>query len=295
MEKGAKLSWTCATGASSYNLYWSRKKDAKISGRKITGITSSSYTHADNSLKGKRPKYYQLAAVDSAGVEFSISDEVEINITTIQDSSSLSGGQSSAPVDRIIDVSSKLKPGQTVNGVRVDLDYDAMTIPDQFQVIFDGAVIGDTGYVGYLRDPNNNYCSAEINAAQTTPGYGTLDVSAGGPDSSVTIRVSSPCNQTAWIWAAKAYFSLGGPYDCKSGAITVSLSPQEAIKKGALWSIDSGTSWLKSGGTVWGVATGIQKLTFKDVSGYTSPSAQDVGVNPSETATTSGAYKKQGV
>jgi len=69
------ISWTASDGASSYNVYWSTSSGVtKSSGTKISGITSTSYTHSG--LTNGVDYYYVITAVFSDGVETPESLEV---------------------------------------------------------------------------------------------------------------------------------------------------------------------------------------------------------------------------
>lgn len=104
---------------------------------------------------------------------------VEVNAT-----GSASGGYSGAPQDQTIDAASQLV-GYTVTGVSVGITYDAYTIPDRFQIIYEGRVIYDSGVVS---------------------GAGSPTADATGTSPYVTIRVTTPSAGTAWVWSASVSF-----------------------------------------------------------------------------------------
>jgi hypothetical protein len=108
-------------------------------------------------------------------------------VNTVTVTASMSGNYSEFPVDREIDGSSALG-GRTVTSVDVRVLCDPLTIPDQFQIIYMGSVIGDTGVVGAeLGDP-----SVDI----------PLNASADGSSAVVTIRVRTGELGTDWNWDA---------------------------------------------------------------------------------------------
>ncbi|MBF0633744.1 MAG: hypothetical protein HQK85_03715 [Nitrospinae bacterium] len=103
---------------------------------------------------------------------------------TVSATGSASGGYSSAPQDQTIDGSSQLV-GYTVTGVSVTLTYEAYTVPDQFQIIYEGSVIFDSG---------------------VTSGGGSTTIDVGGSSPYVTIRVMTPDSGTAWVWDASVAY-----------------------------------------------------------------------------------------
>lgn len=102
-------------------------------------------------------------------------------------SGSGSGGYSAAPQDQVIDGSAQLA-GRVVKGVKVTLTYDAISIPDQFQIIYQGATLGDSGMVSY---------------------GGVVTGQGSGNSPQVTIRViSSPDQGTVWNWSASVEYFI---------------------------------------------------------------------------------------
>ncbi len=68
----AKLTWSPAGGATSYNIYWSRTPGVtKLNGTKISGVTTTSYSHV--ALTSGLTYYYVVTAVNSTaeGIESS--------------------------------------------------------------------------------------------------------------------------------------------------------------------------------------------------------------------------------
>jgi len=67
--------WQAVEGASSYNLYWSKKLDVTItSGKIIKNINTTEYTHPN--LDNGSPYYYSLTAVNAGG-ESALSEELK--------------------------------------------------------------------------------------------------------------------------------------------------------------------------------------------------------------------------
>ncbi len=77
-----------------------------------------------------------------------------------------------------------------------------------------------------------------------------------------------------------------------TGAVMATLGPPEAVTAGAQWQIDGGT-WLDSGYTQGGVATGTHVVAFKVVSGWDTPAVATVEVVQAQTALTGGNYTRQ--
>jgi len=81
------------------------------------------------------------------------------------------------------------------------------------------------------------------------------------------------------------YISVSNP----TGSLTVTISPQGAIEKGAKWKVDS-EAWQSSGATVSGLGAGSHTLTFSDVAGWTKPGDKNVTITSGQTTTESGTY-----
>jgi len=97
------------------------------------------------------------------------------------------GVYSATPVDRVIDGSAVIG-GRTVVRVQVRVLCDPFTVPDRFEIIYMGNVIGDTGMVGEdLGDPGENIL---------------LTGKANGLSPTVTIRVVTGPLGTDWHWDA---------------------------------------------------------------------------------------------
>jgi hypothetical protein len=91
-----------------------------------------------------------------------------------------------------------------------------------------------------------------------------------------------------WIESATACaVSIPGP-----GNLQVTISPQAAVDAGAGWSIDGGSIWQESGETLTGLTifNNPYTVTFRPVSGWTSPAEQSVTIESGETATPNAVY-----
>lgn len=104
-----------------------------------------------------------------------------------------SGSYSPTPIDTIIDGRS-VTGNHTVTKVDVSVLCDPHTVADQFQIIYQGNVIADTGMVGQdLGDPGEDI---------------PLNGSASGSSPFVTIRVVSGPLGTDWHWDATVTYHL---------------------------------------------------------------------------------------
>ncbi len=95
-------------------------------------------------------------------------------------SGAASGGFAGGPQDEAVDGSGAVA-GKSVTGVRCTLDYQAFSIADRFQILYQGGVIADSGLVS---------------------GSGSIQGTAGGGSAQVVIRVLTPSGGTAWNWSA---------------------------------------------------------------------------------------------
>jgi sugar lactone lactonase YvrE len=85
------------------------------------------------------------------------------------------------------------------------------------------------------------------------------------------------------------YFTVNAPPATPSGSLVVNLSPAGAVSAGAQWQVDGG-SYYSSGGVVPVLTPGSHTVSFKSVSGYTTPSSQTVTINANAQTTASGTY-----
>ena len=74
-----------------------------------------------------------------------------------------------------------------------------------------------------------------------------------------------------------------------TGSLTVNLFPAGAVSAGAQWQVDGG-SYRNSGDTATGLAPGSHNVSFKSVSGYTTPAGHSVSIASGGSTTDSGTY-----
>ncbi|MDE3067354.1 MAG: DUF5050 domain-containing protein [Verrucomicrobiota bacterium] len=99
---------------------------------------------------------------------------------------------------------------------------------------------------------------------------------------------SSPGDQDVTINNAVTATTTG-TYSTQIGSLQVTLAPAGAVSVGAQWQVDGG-AFQNSGATVSGLSVGSHLVAFKPVSGWTTPSSQNVTVNADQTTTATGTY-----
>lgn len=111
------------------------------------------------------------------------------------DSSSFSGGES-FPTEQVVTLGTSL--GNVV------LIFDALSIPDKYIVIFDGAEVINTGYrgdVSYQAALDAELASRGLPPETITfPGFGTANFNKTTATTTATIRVYAPLSGTAWSY-----------------------------------------------------------------------------------------------
>jgi hypothetical protein len=75
----------------------------------------------------------------------------------------------------------------------------------------------------------------------------------------------------------------------QTGSLKVDLLPAAAITAGAQWQVDGG-AYRNSGETVTGLSTGSHAVTFKTVTGYTTPASLSVTILNNALTTATGTY-----
>ena len=84
------------------------------------------------------------------------------------------------------------------------------------------------------------------------------------------------------------YFRVIAPTP-NTGSLTVNLSPSGAVSAGAQWRVDSG-SYRNNGDTATGLTPGSHAVSFKSVSGYTTPADKSVSITSGANKIDSGSY-----
>jgi len=77
------------------------------------------------------------------------------------------------------------------------------------------------------------------------------------------------------------------------GSLIVNIKPDTASSEGAMWKIENG-SWQNSGVTVSNLTIGIYKVYFGSISGWNTPSSQNVTISSNQTSTLEVTYEELG-
>jgi hypothetical protein len=85
------------------------------------------------------------------------------------------------------------------------------------------------------------------------------------------------------------YFTVNAPPATPSGSLVVNLSPAGAVSAGAQWQVDGGVYYV-NGGVATALSPGSHTVSFKPISGYTTPANQIVTINANAQTTASGTY-----
>jgi hypothetical protein len=74
-----------------------------------------------------------------------------------------------------------------------------------------------------------------------------------------------------------------------TGLLQVTISPVGAISAGAQWQVDGG-AWQNSGVSVSNLSVGIHTVSYKNISGWSTPSSQTASIIANTTTITNGVY-----
>lgn len=74
-----------------------------------------------------------------------------------------------------------------------------------------------------------------------------------------------------------------------TGALQVTLNPAGAVSAGAQWQVDGG-AWQNSGVSVSNLSVGIHTVSYKNISGWSTPSSQTASIIANTTTITNGVY-----
>ena len=125
----------------------------------------------------------------------------------------------------------------------------------------------------YLRTPiyiSANQLQYNVTVQSATGSWSVIVTNAG-------LAASNP--QTFSVYTAAA----------NTGSLVVNLSPAGAVSAGAQWQVD-GTGYNNSGQAVGSLTPGQHQITFKSISGYSTPASFAVNVVASQQTTTNATY-----
>ncbi len=127
---------------------------------------------------------------------------------------------------------------------------------------------------------NSGATATELIVGSHTVSYSTVT----GWDTPANHYVTVYYNQTA---------TDSGTYIQQTGALKVTISPQDAIDAGAKWRVDGG-EWRNSGDTAEELTAENHTISFKAVMGWVPPSSRSAAINDGETTSTEGIYVSEG-
>ena len=115
--------------------------------------------------------------------------------------------------------------------------------------------------------------------------------------SEIDYLIRTDTNAATWFvmvingdqYSNTGFFSVTAPPTSPTGSLVVNLSPAAAVTAGAQWQVD-GTGFNNSGQTVAALAPGSHSVTFKAVSGYTTPTSFSVNIVANAQTTTNATY-----
>jgi len=85
------------------------------------------------------------------------------------------------------------------------------------------------------------------------------------------------------------YFTVNAPPTSPTGSLVVNLAPSAATSAGAQWQVD-GTGYNVSGQVIGYITPGSHTISFKPVSGYTTPASQIITITANAQTTASATY-----
>ncbi|HZX47734.1 MAG TPA: hypothetical protein VFF47_00775 [Nitrospirota bacterium] len=250
LAHGIIIRWQLVPGATSYNIYWSTTPDVKVSGNKITDVTSP-YTHED--LIFGETYYYIVTAVKN-----SVEEEASLETATLPGMDYISGGSEHVAVlknDGTVWTWGLNTWGQLGDGTMTDsptpvqvqgmTDVIAVAADRRMTMALksDGTVWtwGENSY-GVLVDESES----GVERASPRQVIGLTDVVAIATGWSAGMALKS--DGTVWTWGENEYGTLG------DGTIEDRYTPVQVIGLTEIVSISAKRSHvlaLKSDGTIW--------------------------------------------
>lgn len=123
--------------------------------------------------------------------------------------------------------------------------------------------------------------------------YTSYEAAVASGDPSVRVGVSSTSYTQLGTGASSPHTAFGAitlsTIAAPVGSLQVMIGPPEAVSAGAQWKVDGGI-WRSSGTTVSGLSVGSHTVSFSTISGWTTPTDQNVTISGGQTATATGDY-----
>jgi LmbE family N-acetylglucosaminyl deacetylase len=314
--------------SSQVTLAWDANTESHLAGYKVYyGEASRTYSHTVDvgnktsyslaQMPNYQETYFAVTAYDKYGQESRFSEEVvwkgEPPPTVYVITASAGNGGSISPSGQVEVVSGD----DAAFSIKPD---DGFAIQD---VVVNGTSRGSVSSFTFLNVTSDQSISAYFSQIQVVE-YGSLsatiepaEAAAGGarwrvnggdwknsgdvlsslPTGTYTVQFSSisgwdkPADQSVTVTKDNTA-TASGEYTQHTGAISASITPEDAIKAGARWSID-GKTWLSSGAILSDLPLSTYTVKFNSISGWDKPADQSVTVTKDSTANASGKYTQQ--
>jgi hypothetical protein len=143
----------------------------------------------------------------------------------------------------------------------------AGAVSDGAQWQVDGGAFQNSGAIVSNLSPGDHTISFKPVSGWTTPGNQIMPVSAGTTNSTSGTYVTAPT----------------------TGSLRVTITPAAAVTAGAQWQVDGG-AFQESGATLSNLSPGDHTISFKPVSGWSTPTNQIMPVTAGVTNATSATY-----
>jgi hypothetical protein len=145
-------------------------------------------------------------------------------------------------------------------------------------ITWDTAGLGGTVEISLSRDGGKTFTL--LDTAENSGDYSWVVT---GPESVNCVLKLTPLDDPSKETSQSLFSIIGG------GSLTVTISPQGAIGKGAKWRIDGG-EWQDSGSTLPGLPVGDYEVQFKEIEGWDAPENQTISIEDEQTTSITGIY-----
>jgi|GEM_PF-3536041 len=142
-----------------------------------------------------------------------------------------------------------------------------------------GTVAGNVGGISCGSTCSANYPSGTTVQLTATPDADSNFIGWGGACSGTGSCAVSMTDTQA----------VTAQFDWKPGALSVTISPQEARDLSAQWRVDGG-AWQNTGATATDLLPGAHIISFKPIDGWAAPQDKEVTILPDQTTNDTGLY-----